>query len=40
MEMFWLFLILVPAGIMLWCCLALSGDIAEVEERERGVRRS
>ena len=40
MEMFWLILFMVPFAVMLWCCLALSGDIAETEERERGVRRS
>ncbi len=26
--------------LLLWCCIALSGDIAEVEEREQGIRRS
>jgi hypothetical protein len=40
MSMLWLILPAAAVGLLLWCCLALSGDLAEAEERERGARRS
>lgn len=38
--MLWLVVPLFVSLVLLWCCLGLSGDIAEAEERECGVRRS
>ena len=38
--MVWLLVPVFLFMILLWCCLALSGDIAEAEEREHGARRS
>lgn len=38
--MIWLILPAAAVAIVLWCCLALSGDLAEVEEREYHARRS
>ena len=40
MTLFWVILPIAALAILLWCCLAISGDIAEEEERELGLRRS
>lgn len=39
-DMLWLLVPLFLVLGLLWCCLGVSGDIAEAEERELGVRRS
>jgi hypothetical protein len=38
--MLWLLVPVLLFVVLLWCCLALSGDIAEAEERSHGTRRS
>ena len=40
MTLFWLILPITALSILLWCCIAISGDIAEEEEQELGLRRS
>lgn len=40
MSLFWVLLPAAALSVMLWCCLAISGDISEEEERELGLRRS
>ena len=40
MSLFWILLPAAALSVMLWCCLAISGDISEDEERDFGYRRS
>jgi hypothetical protein len=40
MTLFWVIVPLLCLAFLLWCCLAISGDIAEMEEHDQGIRRS
>ena len=40
MTLLWILLPAAALATLLWCCLAISADIAEEEERELGLRRS